>query len=43
MRSVVRRRRVYVTGEESLRQVSLRARRLGLAGDTLQLLAETSV
>lgn len=34
---------VYVTGEESLHQVSLRARRLGLAGDTLQLLAETSV
>jgi DNA repair protein RadA/Sms len=34
---------LYVTGEESLRQVSLRARRLGLAGDTLQLLAETSV
>src|SRR5688572_15632329 len=33
---------LYVTGEESLRQVSLRARRLGLAGDTLQLLAETS-
>src|SRR5262245_35718697 len=34
---------LYVTGEESLRQVSLRARRLGLTGDTLQLLAETSV
>ena len=34
---------LYVTGEESLRQVSLRARRLGLAGDTLHLLAETSV
>lgn len=34
---------VYVTGEESLHQVSLRARRLGLAGDALQLLAETSV
>jgi DNA repair protein RadA/Sms len=34
---------LYVTGEESLRQVSLSARRLGLAGDALQLLAETSV
>ena len=34
---------LYVTGEESLRQVSLRARRLGVVGDTLQLLAETSV
>jgi DNA repair protein RadA/Sms len=34
---------LYVTGEESLRQVSLRARRLGIAGDTLQLLAETAI
>ncbi|HEX7011108.1 MAG TPA: DNA repair protein RadA [Steroidobacteraceae bacterium] len=34
---------LYVTGEESLRQVSLRARRLGVVGDSLQLLAETSV
>jgi DNA repair protein RadA/Sms len=34
---------LYVTGEESLRQVSLRARRLGTAGDTLHLLAETSI
>ena len=34
---------LYVTGEESLRQVSLRARRLGTAGDALQLLAETSI
>lgn len=34
---------LYVTGEESLRQVSLRARRLGVAGDALQLLAETSI
>lgn len=34
---------LYVTGEESLRQVSLRARRLGIAGDSLQLLAETSI
>ncbi len=34
---------LYVTGEESLRQVSLRARRLEVLGDRLQLLAETSV
>jgi DNA repair protein RadA/Sms len=34
---------LYVSGEESLRQVSLRARRLGVAGDALQLLAETSI
>lgn len=34
---------LYVTGEESLQQVSLRARRLGTAGDALQLLAETSI
>lgn len=34
---------LYVSGEESLRQISLRARRLGVAGDSLQLLAETSV
>lgn len=34
---------LYVTGEESLHQVSLRARRLGTAGPTLRLLAETSV
>jgi DNA repair protein RadA/Sms len=34
---------LYVTGEESLRQVALRARRLGVSGDTLQLLAETSI
>jgi DNA repair protein RadA/Sms len=34
---------LYVTGEESLRQVSLRARRLNVTGDTLQLLAETSI
>jgi DNA repair protein RadA/Sms len=32
---------LYVTGEESLRQVALRARRLGLAGGALQVLAET--
>ncbi|HKE94297.1 MAG TPA: DNA repair protein RadA, partial [Povalibacter sp.] len=34
---------LYVTGEESLRQVSLRARRLGIVGDSLQLLAETGI
>ena len=34
---------LYVTGEESLRQVSLRASRLGITSDHLQLLAETSI
>jgi len=34
---------VYVTGEESLQQVALRAQRLGLATDKLKLLAETNV
>jgi DNA repair protein RadA/Sms len=34
---------LYVSGEESLRQVSLRARRLGVNGEKLQLLAETSI
>ncbi|MFN2338960.1 MAG: DNA repair protein RadA [Gammaproteobacteria bacterium] len=34
---------LYVTGEESPEQVSLRARRLGLAGEGVRLLAETSV
>lgn len=34
---------LYVTGEESLQQVSLRAQRLGLAADKLALLAETRV
>ncbi len=34
---------LYVTGEESLRQVMLRARRLGLSGEGLRLLAETRV
>jgi DNA repair protein RadA/Sms len=34
---------LYITGEESLQQVSLRAHRLGLAGDKVQLLAETRV
>jgi DNA repair protein RadA/Sms len=34
---------LYVTGEESLHQVSLRAQRLGTRGEALRLLAETSV
>jgi DNA repair protein RadA/Sms len=34
---------LYVTGEESLQQVALRAQRLATASDSLQLLAETSV
>jgi len=34
---------LYVTGEESPRQVSLRGNRLGLSVDKLRLLAETSV
>ncbi|MFT6387922.1 MAG: DNA repair protein RadA/Sms [Cellvibrionaceae bacterium] len=34
---------LYVTGEESLQQVALRARRLGLAVDKLQMLSETNV
>jgi DNA repair protein RadA/Sms len=34
---------LYVTGEESLQQVSLRAHRLGLEGKGLKLLAETCV
>jgi DNA repair protein RadA/Sms len=34
---------LYVTGEESLQQVTLRARRLGLPEDQLRLLAETQV
>ncbi len=34
---------LYVTGEESLRQVTLRAQRLGLATERLRLLAETQV
>jgi len=34
---------LYATGEESVRQVGLRAQRLGVAGAALQLLAETSV
>jgi len=36
-------RPLYVTGEESLQQIALRAERLGLARDKLTLLAETSV
>lgn len=34
---------LYVTGEESLQQVALRAQRLGLPTDSLQMLSETSV
>ncbi|MFQ5469589.1 MAG: DNA repair protein RadA [Gammaproteobacteria bacterium] len=34
---------LYVTGEESLQQVSLRANRLGLTSGTIRLLAETNV
>lgn len=34
---------LYVTGEESLQQVAMRARRLDLPMDSLQLLSETSV
>ena len=34
---------LYVSGEESVRQVALRARRLGLASASLRLLAETRV
>jgi DNA repair protein RadA/Sms len=34
---------LYVSGEESLRQVALRARRLGLDSGTLRLAAETRV
>lgn len=34
---------LYVTGEESLQQVAMRAQRLGLPKDKLKLLAETNV
>ena len=34
---------LYVTGEESLQQVALRAKRLGLPNDQLQMLSETNV
>lgn len=34
---------LYITGEESLQQVTLRARRLGLPEEKLRLLAETQV
>lgn len=33
---------LYVTGEESLQQVAMRAQRLGLPTDSLQMLSETS-
>ncbi|TNC92915.1 DNA repair protein RadA [Thalassolituus sp.] len=34
---------IYVTGEESLQQVAMRAHRLGLPTDQLQMLSETNV
>ena len=34
---------LYVTGEESLQQVAMRAQRLNLPNDKLNMLAETSV
>jgi DNA repair protein RadA/Sms len=34
---------LYVTGEESPEQISLRAARLGIKGDNVQLISETSV
>jgi DNA repair protein RadA/Sms len=34
---------MYITGEESLAQVAMRARRLGLPQDKVQVMAETSV
>src|SRR5690606_12962136 len=34
---------LYATGEESLEQVAMRARRLGLASDALSVLAETDL
>ena len=34
---------LYVTGEESLQQISLRAQRLGIKGDDIRLFSETSV
>ncbi len=34
---------LYVTGEESLQQVAMRAQRLGLPADKLKMLAETSI
>ena len=34
---------LYISGEESLRQVSARAKRLGLTAETLYLLSETSL
>ncbi len=36
-------RALYITGEESLQQVAMRAQRLGLPTDQLQMLSETSV
>ena len=36
-------RTLYVTGEESIRQVALRAKRIGVVADRVRLLAETRV
>jgi len=34
---------LYITGEESLQQIGMRARRLGLPSDKLKMLAETDI
>lgn len=34
---------IYVTGEESAQQISMRSQRLGLNGENLSLLTETKV
>ncbi len=34
---------VYISGEETIRQIKLRAQRLGISGENLYLLAETSL
>src|SRR5690554_2196116 len=34
---------LYITGEESLQQIGMRARRLGLPNDKLKMLAETDI
>lgn len=38
-----RQRVLYVSGEESLRQISMRAKRLGVASDNLSLMSETNL
>ncbi len=42
-RLAIRQTALYVTGEESPEQIAMRAKRLGLPADQLQLLAETDV